>query len=88
MDRMSIDSLIGKYMGSRISTDSLLGQYLGFSTVRISFILAGFTPYLLFALTSHIPVAEDKPHYFIRHRSPHRLKIFTSPGNIFHGGIN
>ena len=66
---MSTDSLIGKYMGSRISTDSLLGQYLGFSTVRTSLIYL-FGMYVLFALTFHIPVAEARPQYFFRHRSP------------------
>ena len=69
---MSTDSLIVKYVGSRISAETLMGtgKYLGFSIARTSLIYLGFTMYVFFALKFHILVAEERPQYFIRHRSP------------------
>ena len=39
--RMSIDYLIGRYVGSGISIDSLMGKYLGFIFVRTPFTYLG-----------------------------------------------
>ena len=68
--RMSIDYLIGRYVGSGISIDSLMGKYLGFSIVRTSLAYLGFMMYVRFALTFHMPVAEERTYSFIRHRPP------------------
>ena len=51
---MSTDSLIGKYVGSRISTDSLMGKYIGFSIVRTSLNYIRYTMYVLSALPFYI----------------------------------
>ena len=88
--RMSPDSLMIKYAGSRISTGSLMGKSLGFSVAHTSLIFLGFTTmHVLFALTFYIPIAEERPHYFIRHRPGlHKHKTFFSPGNNLYGGVD
>lgn len=85
MGSTSTDSRSGKYVGSRMSTDTLKGKLLGFSIVCNSLLYLGYTKYLLCALAFRIPVAENRPHYLIRHRSPYRHDIFLSPGNTFYG---
>ena len=42
--KMSTNSLMGKYQGSRISIDSVIGTHLGYRV------------YVLFALTHHPPI--------------------------------
>ena len=67
---MSTDPLSCKYMGFRISIESLIGRYLGFSIVRTSLIYLGYTTYVRSALTFHVLVAAERPHYFFRDRLP------------------
>ena len=67
---MSTDSLIGIYVGSRISTYSLMGKYPGFGILRTSSIYLRFTMYVFFRFDLHIPFEEERPHYFVRHKSP------------------
>ena len=74
-------------MESRLLTDSLMGKYLRFSIIRTSLTFLGFTMYVLFALTFHIPVAIEPPQYLIRHKSPQAYDIILTLKYVF-GGVN
>ena len=84
---MSTDSFVAKYVGSKISTDSLMGKHICFSIVRISLTHLGFTIYVLFVLGFQIPVAEERPNYFCRQRSPQGEDIFLTWKTIFADGF-